>query len=129
MPARLHRFANPRRFTRLAHVVLRWSASMTVVLLALGLYLSLFVAPTDYRQSEAARIMFVPVPPAWMALFVSTAMAAASAVALIWKHPLADLVAKAAAPGSPDLAPGRRPITSLRDGGQGKRKELDGGPS
>jgi heme exporter protein C len=98
VPAPIHYFANPRRFTRLAQAVLPWSAGLTVILLAVGLYLSLFVAPTDFRQGEAARIMFVHVPAAWMALFVYTNMAVASAVALIWKHPLADLVAKAAAP-------------------------------
>jgi heme exporter protein C len=97
----MHRFANPRQFLRISRFLLPWLAGLTIVLLAVGLYLSLFVAPPDYQQGESARIMYVHVPAAWMALFVYTTMAVASAVGLIWKHPLADLVAKAsAAPGA-----------------------------
>jgi heme exporter protein C len=42
--------------------------------------------------------MFVHVPAAWMASFVYAFLALASAVALIWRHPLADIAAQAAAP-------------------------------
>ncbi len=94
----MHRFANPGRFLRLANAVLPWSAGLTAALMALGLYLALFVAPPDYQQGESVRIMYVHVPAAWLALFVYTVIAAASAVALIWRHPLADLVAKASSP-------------------------------
>ena len=94
----LHRFANPARFLRLARAVYPWAVGATVLLIAAGLYLGLFASPADYQQGETVRIMYVHVPAAWMALFVYTSMAVASAVALIWKHPLADLFAKAAAP-------------------------------
>ena len=94
----MHRFANPNRFLRIAAQVLPWSAALTVILLGLGLYLALLVSPADYQQGESVRIMYVHVPAAWMALFVYSCLAAASAVALIWKHPLADLVAKSSAP-------------------------------
>ena len=94
----MHRFANPTRFMRISAVVLPWAAWPTAVLIALGLYLALFVAPPDYQQGESVRIMFVHVPSAWMALFVYTGMAAASAMALIWKHPLSDIAARASAP-------------------------------
>ena len=94
----MHRFANPARFSRIADALLPWIAVGTVLSLGAGLYLSLFVAPPDYQQGESVRIMYVHVPAAWMALFIYTAMAVASAVALIWRHPLADLAAKASAP-------------------------------
>ena len=94
----MHRFANPTRFMRYSAVVLPWAAWSTAALIAMGLYLALFVAPPDYQQGESVRIMFVHVPSAWMALFVYTGMAAASAMALIWKHPLADIAARASAP-------------------------------
>ncbi|MBI1205959.1 MAG: heme transporter HemC [Azospirillum sp.] len=94
----MHRFANPTRFLRIAAAILPWSAAATVVLLAAGLYLSLFGSPPDYQQGETVRIMYIHVPAAWMALFVYTNMAVAAAVGLVWKHPLADLFAKAAAP-------------------------------
>jgi heme exporter protein C len=94
----LHRFANPARFLRLARAVYPWAVGATVLLIAAGLYLGLFASPADYQQGETVRITYVHVPAAWMALFVYTAMAVASAGALIWKNPLADLFAKAAAP-------------------------------
>ena len=91
-------YANPTRFLRLSDVLLPWCLGATVLLFAVGLYLSLFVAPPDYQQGETVRIMFIHVPAAWMALFIYTTMAVSSAVALIWKHPLADVAAKTAAP-------------------------------
>ena len=94
----MYHLANPNRFLRLSGAVLPWCAGATVLLLIAGLTLGLFIAPPDYQQGESVRIMYVHVPAAWMALLVYSSMAAASAVALIWKHPLADLTAKAAAP-------------------------------
>ncbi len=91
-------FANPARFMRLARVLTPWLGWITAALIAVGLYLALFVAPPDYQQGESVRIMYLHVPAAWMALFVYTTMAAASAVALIWKHPLADIAARNCAP-------------------------------
>ncbi len=98
MMIRLDYLANPARFMRLSAALLPWAAGLTVVLLAAGLYLGLVRAPPDYQQGESVRIIYVHVPSAWMALFCYSAMALASAVGLIWKHPLADLVAKSTAP-------------------------------
>jgi len=94
----MHRFANPTRFLKIANAVLPWTGGLTVLLLGAGLYLALLNSPPDYQQGETVRIMYVHVPSAWMALFVYLTMAVASAVALIWRHPLADISAKAAAP-------------------------------
>jgi heme exporter protein C len=94
----MQRFANPNRFLRLAATLLPWCAMAAAACLALGLYFSLFASPVDYQQGEAVRIMYVHVPAAWMAIFVYTLVAAASAGALIWRHPLADLLAQAASP-------------------------------
>jgi heme exporter protein C len=90
--------ANPARFMRLSVWALRWCAWAAVVVLAVGLYLSLVVAPPDYQQGESVRIMFIHVPAAWMALSVYLFIAVASAVALVWRHPLAEVAARAAAP-------------------------------
>src|SRR5690606_15411797 len=98
MAINLHKYANPRRFLSIIGAIYPWSVALTVVLLGAGLYLALFVAPPDYQQGETVRIMFVHVPAAWMGLMVYTMMAISSAVGLIWKHPVADLTAKAAAP-------------------------------
>src|ERR1700720_3952533 len=94
----MQRFANPGRFMRLSGGLMPWCAAGAAICLGLGLYLALFVAPPDYQQGEAVRIMFVHVPAAWMASFVYALMALASAVALIWRHPLADIAARSAAP-------------------------------
>ncbi len=94
----LHRFANPNRFMRLSGAILPWAVAVAALSFPVGLYLALIASPPDYRHGETVRIMYVHVPAAWMALFVYTVMAAASAVALIWRHPLADLAAKSCAP-------------------------------
>ena len=93
-----HRLANPTSFLKWSRRVLPWASVTTVILLAAGIYLSLFVAPPDYQQGETVRIMFVHVPSAWMALFTYAVIAGASAAGLIWKSPLSHLTAKAAAP-------------------------------
>ncbi len=93
-----HRLANPIVFLKYSRSVLPWLALLTLMLMVVGLYLSLFVAPPDYQQGDTVRIMFVHVPSAWMALLVYTTMALASAAGLIWKSPLSYLTAKAAAP-------------------------------
>ena len=98
MTGSLHRFANPARFQRLARAVLPWCAGASVVLFAIGLYLALITSPPDYQQGDTVRIMYVHVPAALMALGAYTTMALASAVALIWRHRLGDLIAQSAAP-------------------------------
>jgi heme exporter protein C len=94
----IHRFANANLFLRLANAVLPWCIGLAVLFTGTGLYLALFNSPPDYQQGETVRIMYIHVPSAWMALFVYACMAGASAAGLIWRHPVADLLAKAAAP-------------------------------
>jgi heme exporter protein C len=96
--AGLHALANPARFLRLTDALIPWCAGAAALGIALGLYLGLVEAPADYQQGETVRIMFVHVPSAWLALGLYTAMALASASGLIWRHPVADLLAKATAP-------------------------------
>jgi len=94
----LHRFANPARFLRLARAIQPWLLAITLPCLVAGLYLGLVASPIDYQQKDTVRIMYVHVPAAWMAMFGYSTLAIASAIGLIWKHPLADLAGKAAAP-------------------------------
>lgn len=94
----LNYFANPRRFMKLATILTPWMAGATVVLASAGLYLGLFASPDDYQQGATVRIMYVHVPAAWMALFCYTSLAISAAVGLIWKHPVADVAARATAP-------------------------------
>jgi len=94
----LTRFANPARFMRVSGAALPWFGAAAASVLAIGLVWSVLLAPPDYQQGESVRIMFIHVPAAWMALSVYLFIAIASAVALVWRHPLADIAAQAAAP-------------------------------
>jgi heme exporter protein C len=96
--AMIQEFANPERFERIAKPLTPALAALAVVLAIAGLYFALFNSPTDYQMGESVRIMYVHVPAAWMALFCYTAITIASVTAFIWKHPLADVAAKASAP-------------------------------
>ncbi len=94
----MHALASPAKFTRLSDKTLPWLTVLTVALLMFGLAQALFISPPDYQQGDTVRIMYVHVPAAWMAIGIYTLMAVASASFLIWKHPLADVLARAAAP-------------------------------
>src|SRR5258708_33508255 len=94
----MHYLANPSRFMRMSAAVLPWLSALTAALLIVGLLLALVIAPPDYQQGDSARIMFIHVPAAWMAVFVYLTMIFAGASTLIWRHPLADLAGREAAP-------------------------------
>ncbi|MDA8049397.1 MAG: heme ABC transporter permease CcmC [Rhodospirillales bacterium] len=91
--AGFHRFANPGRFLRLSEALLPWLAAGGILLAAVGLVWGAFFSPADWQQGQAARIMYVHVPAAWIALSGYLALAGASAASLVWRHPLADLAA------------------------------------
>jgi heme exporter protein C len=93
-----HRFANPARFSRIATRILPWSAATTIAMFIIGIYYALFASPADFQQGETVRIMYVHVPSAWISMACYTFIAVMSAIALIWKHPLADIAARSAAP-------------------------------
>src|SRR5437899_6708155 len=94
----ISRFANPARFMRFSGRALPWCGWSAAGVLLVGLYLALVVAPPDYQQGETVRIMYIHVPAAWMALSIYLFVAVGSAVALVWRHPLAEIAAAAAAP-------------------------------
>ena len=89
--------ANPSRFLTLAERALPWLVGAAAVTLAAGLYLAA-TAPEDYQHGAVVKIMFVHVPSAWLAMGVWTLMSIAALGTLVWRHPLADVAAKAAAP-------------------------------
>jgi heme exporter protein C len=89
--------ANPSRFLALVDRLLPWLVSATCLAFALGL-LGVYFAPDDYQQGATVKIMFVHVPAAWLGLFAWALMSVAALGTLVWRHPLADVAAKAAAP-------------------------------
>lgn len=94
----MHRFANPAEFQRISAVILPIATAVAVLCGALGLYLALAISPPDYQQGEAVRIMYVHVPAAWMSTMIYGFVAILSVAFLIWRHNLADLLARQAAP-------------------------------
>ena len=90
--------ANPTRFMSLSGRLLPWIGAGAILTMAAGLYLAFFVAPADYQQGETVRIMYVHVPAAWLGLFFYVAMAASALGTLVWRHPLAEVSQRAAAP-------------------------------
>jgi heme exporter protein C len=89
---------NPTRFMKVSGRVLPWLAAMTAIIVAGGLCWALAFVPPDCWQGGSVRIMFIHVPSAWLALQTYLFVAGASAVALVWRHPLAEVAAQEAAP-------------------------------
>src|ERR1700737_2370753 len=89
--------ATPTPFLTLTARILPWLAAATALLLLIGLYQS-FMAPDDYQQGATVKIMFIHVPNAWLSMFVWGVMSLAALGTLVWRHPLADVAAKTAAP-------------------------------
>jgi heme exporter protein C len=93
-----HKLASPPHFYRIAGKVIPWFSWPALILILLGLYGGLVVAPMDYQQGEGFRIFYVHVPSAIMSMFVYSNMAIAAGIGLIWRMKLAHAVAAASAP-------------------------------
>lgn len=94
----LSKLANPALFLRVTGPVVPISAVLTVLLLAAGTVMAFFFSPPDHKQGESVRIMYVHVPAAWLALQTYAVIAIASLVGFVWRHRLADIIAKVSAP-------------------------------
>src|ERR1700754_3495234 len=93
----MFRYANPAVFMRLSGALLPWVSGAAAIALAAGLFLG-FRVPPDYQQGMTVTIMFVHVPAAIVAESAYALIAVASIFSLVWRHPLADTAARAAAP-------------------------------
>jgi heme exporter protein C len=89
--------ANPSRFLALVDRALPWLAAATLVAFAIGIGQA-YLAPDDYQQGATVKIMFIHVPAAWLGIFAWMLMSVAGLGTLVWRHPLADVAAKGAAP-------------------------------
>ncbi len=93
----LSELANPSRFLSFANRVLPWLAGATLLAFSFGLNQAMG-APDDYQQGATVKIMFLHVPSAWLSMFGWGLMSVAALGTLVWRHPLADVAAKTAAP-------------------------------
>jgi heme exporter protein C len=91
------RLANPTRFMELSGAILPWLTAAALGMLAWGLVIG-FAVPPDYQQKHTVKIMFIHVPAAWIAMMAYGLIAVSSFGLLVFRHPLADVSAKAAAP-------------------------------
>jgi heme exporter protein C len=97
----MHIFANPARFLKLARPFTAWLGWCGGLLVAIALAAGLFFTPPDYLQGESVRIIYVHVPAAWLGMAGWAGIAAASLMQLVWRHPLANVAARAiAVPGA-----------------------------
>ena len=97
----MHIFANPARFLRLARPLTAWLGWSGALLIGAGLGWGLLLAPPDYLPGDTVRILYVPVPAAWLGMAGWAGIAIAGLMQLVWRHPLAGVAARAiAAPGA-----------------------------
>jgi len=92
------RYASPASFYPLAGQLIPWFGAAAAILALAGLYVGFFVAPTDWQQGEAYRIIFIHVPAAWMAMFTYLVMASWCAISLAFNTRLSSMMAQALAP-------------------------------
>jgi heme exporter protein C len=93
-----HRLASPPSCFRVAKTLQPWFWVPALVLLGYGLFTGLFIAPKDYQQGDAYRIIYIHAPSAWLSLLAYSTMAIASAIAIIWRIKLGHALAAALAP-------------------------------
>lgn len=99
--ASLHAFANPARFLKIARPLTAWLFWAGVALVAVGCWAGLTQTPPDYLQGDSVRILYIHVPTAWLGMGGWTGIALSSIAYLVWRHPLANVAARAiAVPGA-----------------------------
>lgn len=93
-----YRYASPQSFYPLAGRLIPYFMAVAGLLTLIGLYIAFFVAPTDFQQGEAYRIIFVHVPAAWMSMFIYLVMSAWGVFGLSLNAKLSFMMARALAP-------------------------------
>lgn len=93
-----HKFGSPPTFYRLSRLLCPWLFAAACLIGAVGLYAGLVLAPADYQQSDAYRIIFIHVPCAWMSLFAYIFMAANAFIAVVWRIKISEILAMTSAP-------------------------------
>jgi len=94
----MFKIANPRQFQKITEFIYPIINVLAFFLFTIGMYFSFFASPPDYLQGQTVRIMYIHVPSAWLSLGIYSLMAVCSFISIIWKHTLADIIARSAAP-------------------------------
>jgi heme exporter protein C len=93
-----YQFASPQNFYPLAGKMIPVFWTLAALFGAVGLWISFFVAPTDFQQGEGYRIIFVHVPASWMSMFIYCVMAFWAGFGLAFNFRLSGMMAQALAP-------------------------------
>lgn len=93
----MHAFANPTRFLTLAKPLTFWFLVVGLILVIIGSIYGLLYAPADRLMGDSVRILYIHVPTIWLAMGGWTAIAIASIMQIVWRHPLAAVAARAVA--------------------------------
>ncbi|HAI59575.1 MAG TPA: heme ABC transporter permease [Xanthomonadaceae bacterium] len=93
-----HRTGSPPNFDRFAARWAPWCFSLAILLMLPGVWGALFEVPTDYKQGDSFRILYIHVPAAWSAMFIFVAMAVQAFIALVWRIKACENLAVACAP-------------------------------
>jgi len=93
----MHAYANPARFLKLAKPLTGWFLGLGILMVAIGSIYGLIYAPADRLMGESVRIMYIHVPTVWLSMGGWTAIAIASVIQIVWRHPLASIAARAVA--------------------------------
>ena len=94
----LYTYASPVNFYHLSGKLIPWFTALAILFTLAGLYIGFFVAPTDFQQGEAYRIIFIHVPAAWMSMFIYLVMAFWGAIGLAFNTRMSFMMARALAP-------------------------------
>jgi heme exporter protein C len=92
------KYASPQSFYPLAGKLIPWFWTLAAIFGVIGLWITFFVAPTDFQQGEGYRIIFIHVPAAWMSMFIYLVMAAWAGLGLALNTRLSGMMAQALAP-------------------------------
>ena len=97
-PSNWYRYSSPATFYPVAGRMIPWFGWSAAVLAVIGVWIGLGIAPTDFQQGDAYRIIFIHVAAAWMSMFIYIVMAAWSALFLGFNTRLSAMMAQAMAP-------------------------------
>jgi len=95
--ATLHTLANPARFLKIARPLTGSFLALGIALIAIAVWAGLSQTPPDYLQGETVRILYIHVPAAWLGMGGWSGIAVASLSLIVWRHPLAQVAARAIA--------------------------------
>ena len=89
----LYKYASPAAFYPLAGKLIPWFGIPSAILFGVGLFMGFFIAPPDFQQGDAYRIMFIHVPAAWLGMFLYVLMAIYAGVGWAFNARLASMMA------------------------------------